>query len=191
MKSLIILSFFFLNSIAFSSVLNRNILDIDGHVYTQRDFELYLMAKEAVFYRPKVQPINLKADNWAVQLEAFKNEMLINGLFDRESQRLVNFIPNSDMVTATMKLVRRSLKRSRSLQGSGAKLKARNDELQTQVIILLKVQAYLKSKANKVERGAWRYQVDVETLWFSRIKKAIPFRFFEGAKLYQSIVSLP
>ncbi|SMF78991.1 hypothetical protein [Pseudobacteriovorax antillogorgiicola] len=187
---LVILSAIFWSGTVQAKLLNRNILEVERQVYTQRDFEIYVIAKEGLFLRKGVAPTIVNAETWSSQLETYKNEMLINGLFNQEAQRLVSFLPNADMVRKSSEIIFQSIKRSSLLSDRYRVLKVTEPEVKSQIVVLLKVQAYLKSKANKVAQTDWLYRVDRDALWFKRIQKGMPFRFFEGANQHQRLSSL-
>lgn len=187
----LLLTLLLLSDLAFGArLINRNILDVDNYLYTQRDFEIYKFTKEALFYRSESKLGTLNAKNWTQELESFKNQMLINGLFNRESQRLLSFLPNGDMIAASSRLLRKSINRSEKLKKMRKSLKIVDEELEAQVIIILKVQAYLKSKANKVDREFWYYTVERESSWFRKISESIPYRYYEGAEKHLTLTSL-
>ena len=71
-----------------AGMLNRNLLEVDQQVYTQRDFEVYILVKEALFLKKGIPPSLVSSETWIRGLEIYKNEMLINGLFNQEAQRL-------------------------------------------------------------------------------------------------------
>ena len=188
MKIWALAAFLFFSATGHGQILNRSILDVDGFTYTQRDLEIYSLAKEALFWRKGVPAKVVNAETWVTQLEAYKNEMLINGLFNREAQRLTSFIPNGEMVNEALKVVWQSLKKSSALKSQFEFLKVTTGELKAQVILVLKVQAYLKSKSSKVGQKDWMYKVDTEAVWFERISRNMSYRLYSESQHYKKLV---
>lgn len=183
----IVIAIYLASSSLHAEILNRNLLEVNYVSYSQRNFELYILAKEALFLRKDISPNLVSAGNWKNLLESYKNEMLIDGLFSREEHRLITFLPNGDMVDEAYRIFKKSLSRSKVLKNKYSQFKGSEEELKTQLIVLLKVQNYLKSKVIKNKRNNPFYSIDTNAPWFVELSKNSQYRFFDDASNYKKM----
>lgn len=182
--------FLLLSSSLFGKMIDRTLLEAGSKTYSQRNFEVYNFAMVSLFIKPGSSPSELISEtNWKSQLEIYKDEMLLNTLFDQDSQRLVSLIPNSDMLNASWSLVTANIRKTDWLSRYKSQKKFTESEIRDQLTIVLKVQAYLRSKDRKRQKKGWRVAVDSDENWFKHLKNTIAYRFFEGAHEYRSLKS--
>ena len=142
--ALLLLASSFLMPGAHGQIVNRTLIEIGEHVYTQRDLYVYTLASEALFYRDGTSVLEPDAGTWQKRLTDFTNNMLINATIDNDTQRYSALIPNNDMVDEALKISQGNIEKSKVLKRQKENLKVATNELRVQLFQLLKVQVSSK-----------------------------------------------
>ncbi len=194
LRSFVILFFLSLavqSTEAMANLVNRNLLDVDKAIYTHRDFIIWSLATEALFFREHIDPQLPHSKNWDQLKNIYLSEMIINHHIDSDSDRYSSFIPNGSMVAEAYRIVKRNIDRNQKLKNIVTAQRIAVREIKLQLAIVLKVQRFLKNKSFSDSQKTWKYKVEKNALWFERLMGSTPYRFFDGANNYQKPMPLP
>lgn len=170
-----------------ASIADRLVLEVDNTSYSQRQFELYVVLRSALYGEDASKIVFVTEKNWAEQLEFFRLDMLV----EQEAQRLSTAPPGKRVIDAGVEVVKGKIERSPRFKEFLARMDADDAVVRRTLTSVLRVKSFLVSRGRQygadVSRVEEKAEVDRSADWFIRLEQRTPFRIFEGARRYEAI----
>lgn len=170
-----------------ATIADRLVLEVDNTSYSQRQFELYVALRSALYGEDASKIVLVSEKNWSEQLEFFRLDMLV----EQEAQRLSTAPPGKRVVDAGVEVVKRKIDRSQQFKDYLVHMNADDAVVRRTLTSVLRVKSFLVSRGRQygadVSRVEEKAEVDRTADWFIRLEQRTPFRIFEGARRYQAI----
>lgn len=179
------LSFSF--SVAFA-ITDRALVEINKATYTQRQFEIYMLVREAVqgVRRPVVF---LDARNWKEEVERFRKDMMV----EQEALRLSSVTPSKKNVDQVVEAYQAGIQKFPRLKSWALSLKLDEGGLRRAAARYIRVRAFVQGKERQsgasMQNVADLSELNPRSEWYMRLEQRVPYRFYDDAQTMQTLES--
>ena len=166
-------------------LIDRLLMEINRFSYTQRQMELHQVIKSAIVLPEMDPPVFVTAVNWSGQIQAFKNDKMV----EQEAQRLSGFIASKKMVNSASDMILKKQAKFSGLRKFFQRMAVNNQEIRVVLSSVLRVQGYILSKGQRGYVGNYISGKDsyLMTPWFKKLKKRVTYRMYAEGREYKKI----
>lgn len=176
-------------------LVDRLVVEMSGKSYSQKQMEVYTLLRTIAMGEPARSGLP-SSDLWAVQLEDFKNAMIIVTQLENEPTKMESFLPDSQRLIEAEKALSEVQSKDKEVDAFIRQRGLSDADLNKSLTMILRVEGYTRSRQQLAqmrpidEKGPNFVKLDPSLPWFQALLKGVAYRYYSFAKEYKTLSPL-